>query len=370
MKISNTNKISLIDLSKISSYTKTIGKWGNIVEGNNIIIDGVISSNFSFFSKTISPADIKASLDLLNEDDSIKEIDLHINSPGGDATGEIFNLADILRNNIKPIKTAYVYNLCCSGAYLLASQAKQIIAKYEASMIGSIGVLANFYIDENETIISSRGLKSPDPTSPEGKEYYTKQVKKIDDIFVNNIIEGPRGSKFGRKEIDQLNGKTCFAKEAKQIKLIDKIEKKNIMSKEIQEQVKQETEIKIETNQKEIMDNKKEDEIKEQATKEAIINNQSRIKMFLPFMGLDKEYVSKCIADPEKHFTEEDSAYFANIATQKNTIKEINENAEMHNPNIKMKEEQEEEEDPALAELKAKNKEVLETTKKTNVIII
>lgn len=86
--------------------------------------------------------DIEEDLRDAAEDPRIKAIYLDIDSPGGEATDSVFQLANAVRAAaaIKPV-WAIVDEQATSAAYLIASGATRIVAP-EAATTGSIGVIA------------------------------------------------------------------------------------------------------------------------------------------------------------------------------------------------------------------------------------
>lgn len=80
------------------------------------------------------------------DDDSIKAIILHINSPGGGAAAseEIYREVRRVRDQKKKRIVASIETVGASGAYYAASGTNKIFAN-NASVVGSIGVIAEWY---------------------------------------------------------------------------------------------------------------------------------------------------------------------------------------------------------------------------------
>lgn len=126
----------------------------------------------------------------------VKSIVLNIDSPGGAVTG-VNELANTIKSlqAIKPIN-AYVYGMCASAAFWIASSANKIYAS-ETSEIGSVGVVCA-YKDQSEKdtrdgvktieIVSSVSpYKRVSPSTPEGKEKVQRMVDSIASVFVQSL---------------------------------------------------------------------------------------------------------------------------------------------------------------------------------------
>jgi protease-4 len=103
---------------------------------------GVIGKYLSTLETACGGCDLNAvasGLDLALADESVQQIILHINSPGGTVTGtpELANRIAAAAK-LKPI-IAFTDTQCCSAAYWLASQCSAVFAAPSAE-VGSIGV--------------------------------------------------------------------------------------------------------------------------------------------------------------------------------------------------------------------------------------
>lgn len=126
--------------------------------------------------------------ELLNNP-KIENIILDINSPGGDADGVpefsemIFNSRD--KKNI----VAYIGFVGASAAYWIASAASKIVIN-EASVLGSIGMIMEFYEEDEkpvQMISSISPKKNPDIQTEEGKTEIQSFVDELGEIFVKKI---------------------------------------------------------------------------------------------------------------------------------------------------------------------------------------
>lgn len=163
--------------------------------------------------------DIKA----LQEDDSIERTLIVADSPGGSITGinEAANLLSLWGKN-KPIDT-YTVGANCSACYWLTSSAGKIYADATAR-IGSIGVLATFYKDEDDHSIEIVNSKSPKKalkaSSKEGQAEILKTIDAIADVFIGAVAEA-RGVSEQTVVNDFGQGGVLVGREAETVKMID-----------------------------------------------------------------------------------------------------------------------------------------------------
>lgn len=185
--------------------------------------------------------DIITSLNIAEGDKSITDITLRFDSPGGHATG-IYEVVDTINASSKKI-TALIEGTCASAAYGIASQCSKITASNRSDIIGSIGVLQQYYVDDNKVSVTSTKApkKSPDVRTDEGKKVVQESLDALHDLFVSTIAEG-RG-----KSVDIVNetfgqGGIFLADSARQRGMIDDVQaiqtkplgnKKNANSKSI-----------------------------------------------------------------------------------------------------------------------------------------
>lgn len=116
--------------------------------GKQLVIPvfGIIGKRLSWMETECGGYDLQSledALDVAEDEDSITEILLHIDSPGGTVTGVPEMAARIARINKKVV--AFTDTKMCSAAYYLASGADEIYCT-ESADVGSIGVYA-IYMD-------------------------------------------------------------------------------------------------------------------------------------------------------------------------------------------------------------------------------
>src|SRR5215469_2580595 len=93
----------------------------------------------------LSPNPVVQQLKKFGDDDSIKAIILHVNSPGGGvaASEEIYREVKRIRDDKKKRIVAAIETVGASGAYYVSSATNKIYAD-NGSIVGSIGVIAQW----------------------------------------------------------------------------------------------------------------------------------------------------------------------------------------------------------------------------------
>ncbi|MHB1021407.1 MAG: signal peptide peptidase SppA [Acidobacteriaceae bacterium] len=162
--------------------------------GNNKIavvdVDGVI----------LSADKIDSQLRKFADDDSVKAIILHINSPGGGAAAsqEIYHEVLRLREQKKKPIVASVESVGASGAYYIASACNKIYAN-DASVVGSIGVIMEWvnygdllhWAKLKEITLKAGALKDAgSPTrdlTPKEQAYFQSLVDNMHGQFIHDV---------------------------------------------------------------------------------------------------------------------------------------------------------------------------------------
>jgi len=155
-------------------------------------------------SGVITDADkIDKQLDKLGDDDRVKAIILHIDSPGGGAAAsqEIYHEVLRIRSEKKKPIVASVESVGASGAYYIASACDKIYAN-PASVVGSIGVIMEWtnYGElmrwaklKNITIHAGELKDAGDPTrdlTPKEEAYFQSLVDNMYGQFVHDVATG------------------------------------------------------------------------------------------------------------------------------------------------------------------------------------
>lgn len=167
-------------------------------EGNAVVIPifGIIGKRLSYFEKHFFGGydleDLSEALDVAEDTDSISEIILHFDSPGGLITG-ISEMAERIAGIQKKV-TSFTDTCMCSAAYYLAAGSDQIICTH-SSRVGSIGTYA-LYMDYSQQLavegIKVNAISSGKnkllgawfkPMTPEEQAILQAQCDKLNDAF-------------------------------------------------------------------------------------------------------------------------------------------------------------------------------------------
>ena len=168
------------------------------------------------------------------DDDSIKAIVLHVNSPGGGAAAseEIYREVLRIRDQKKKRIVASIETVGASGAYYVSSAANKIFAD-NASVVGSIGVIAEWYNYEDlikwaklkAIVLKSGEFKDTGspvrPMTPQERAYFQGLIDNMHGQFIHSVAVG-RGMKDD--DIRAIaNGKVWTGEQALPLKLIDQL---------------------------------------------------------------------------------------------------------------------------------------------------
>ena len=190
-------------------------------ETASIDISGVMVNELDLFDRifggAISYSEILRSIQIIHENAGIKNVDLLINSPGGEFQGidNVFKALMGLRETRE--LTAVNRGLMASGAYYLAVAAQRILSTSETNLTGSIGVvIAGLDFTEmmkkdgvKQVVILSQNApdKFADISTSEGVKLLQKRVNTSETFFLDRISKG-RGleldfikKNFGRGDV-------------------------------------------------------------------------------------------------------------------------------------------------------------------------
>jgi signal peptide peptidase SppA len=174
-------------------------------------------------------------LDRAMDDDSVKSILLHIESPGGSIAG-LMDFADNVfeASKQKPV-IAFADDLACSAAYWIGSQASEFYAN-KSAVVGSIGVYS--LLLDSSGAYEKAGLKMHIVRSGENKgvgaqgiEITDEQVSTIQTVidahyegFIGAILRGRADKGLVEDKLRKVaDGRVLTAAQAKRAKLIDGI---------------------------------------------------------------------------------------------------------------------------------------------------
>jgi len=168
------------------------------------------------------------------EDDSIKAIIIHVNSPGGGvaASEEIYRQVKRIRDENKKYIVSVIETVGASGAYYVSSATNKIYAD-NGSVVGSIGVIAEWvnYGDlmrwaklKPEVLKVGEFKDTGDPTrelTPAERQYLQGLIDNMYGQFVNAVAEGRHTKVADIKPI--ADGRVWTGQQALGMHLIDQI---------------------------------------------------------------------------------------------------------------------------------------------------
>src|SRR6267154_318553 len=168
------------------------------------------------------------------DDDSIKAIIIHVNSPGGGvaASEEIYRQVKRIRDEKKKYIVSVIETVGASGAYYVSSATNKIYAD-NGSVVGSIGVIAEWvnYGDlmrwaklKPEVLTVGEFKDTGDPTremTPEEKAYMQSLIDNMYGQFVNAVADGRHAKVDDIKSIAE--GGVWTGEQALSLHLIDQI---------------------------------------------------------------------------------------------------------------------------------------------------
>jgi protease IV len=168
------------------------------------------------------------------DDDSVKAIILHVNSPGGGvaASEEIYREVKRIRDEKKKRIVAAIETVGASGAYYVSSATNKIYAD-EGSIVGSIGVISEWvnYGDllkwaKLKAIVMKAGefKDTGNPTremTPAEQQYLQSLIDNMHSQFIQAVADG-RKMKF--QDVKAIaDGKVWTGQQAASMKLIDQV---------------------------------------------------------------------------------------------------------------------------------------------------
>jgi protease-4 len=182
----------------------------------------------------LDPKTVVTQLKKFGDDDSIKAIVIHVNSPGGGvaASEEIYRQVKRLRDEKKKKIVASIETVGASGAYYVSSATNKIYAD-NGSIVGSIGVIAEWvnYGDlmrwaklKPELLKVGEFKDTGDPTremTPAERQYMQSLIDNMYGQFVQAVAEGRHAKVDDIKSI--ANGRVWTGQEALSMHLIDQI---------------------------------------------------------------------------------------------------------------------------------------------------
>lgn len=182
----------------------------------------------------VTPKDTVKDLKKFADDDSVKAIILHVNSPGGGvaASEEIYREVRRIRDGKKKQIVAAIETVGASGAYYVASGANKIYAD-NGSVVGSIGVIMEWYnygdlikwAKLKSVVIKTGEFKDTgNPArdlTPAEQQYLQGMAENMLGQFVSSVAKGRSMKEEDIKAI--ADGKVWTGEQAKNMKLVDEI---------------------------------------------------------------------------------------------------------------------------------------------------
>ncbi|HZR58154.1 MAG TPA: signal peptide peptidase SppA [Terriglobales bacterium] len=168
------------------------------------------------------------------DDDSIKAIIIHVNSPGGGvaASEEIYREVKRIRDEKHKRIVSSISTVGASGAYYVSSATNKIYAN-NGSVVGSIGVIAEWvnYGDllrwvklKPEVLTVGKFKDTGDPTremTPEERAYMQSLIDNMYGQFVNAVAEGRHAKVDDIKGI--ADGRVWTGEQSLSMHLIDQV---------------------------------------------------------------------------------------------------------------------------------------------------
>lgn len=231
-------QVKEFDLNKVSAdvrneFTAGIASEGGehnrvlTVSGNvaTINISGMLTKSYTLMTYIMGGTaytDISNALALAENDPEIDTINMNMDSGGGQVAG-IFNLISEMQAMTKPIN-GFVSGMCCSAMYAIAAQCASITASSEGETIGSVGIVQDMYIDENEISVTSTNApnKRPDAKTEDGIKAIRAELDQFEELFLEAIATG-RNTTVENVIANYKQGATTTARNALKSGMIDGI---------------------------------------------------------------------------------------------------------------------------------------------------
>src|ERR1700726_4863683 len=202
-----------------SSLRASFGDKIGVVELEGVILD---------------PSTVVQQVKKFGDDDSIKAIIIHVNSPGGGvaASEEIYREVKRVRDEKKKHIVASIETVGASGAYYVSSATNKIYAD-NGSVVGSIGVISEWvnygdlmrWAKLKPEVLKVGALKDTgDPTrelTPAERQYMQGLIDNMYGQFVQAVADGRHVKASDIKSI--ADGRVWTGEQAMNLHLIDQI---------------------------------------------------------------------------------------------------------------------------------------------------
>lgn len=182
----------------------------------------------------LSPSPVVEQLKKYGDDDSVKAIILHVNSPGGGvaASEEIYRAVKRVRDEKKKRIVASIETVGASGAFYVVSGCNKVYAD-QGSIVGSIGVISEWvnygdllhWAKLKEVVMKTGEFKDTgNPTrdmTPAEQAYLQSLITNMYGQFIHAVAEGRKMKDEDVRAI--ADGKVWTGQQAVSMKLIDQI---------------------------------------------------------------------------------------------------------------------------------------------------
>jgi protease IV len=182
----------------------------------------------------LTPKQIVPQLKKFADDNSVKAIIIHVNSPGGGvaASEEIYREVKRIREEKKKRIVASIETVGASGAYYVASATDKIYAD-KGSIVGSIGVIAQ-WMNYGEllhwaklkdiTMKAGEFKDTGSPTremTPAERQYLQSLIDNMHAQFIQAVAQGRHAKEADIRAI--ADGKVWTGEQAFSMKLVDQV---------------------------------------------------------------------------------------------------------------------------------------------------
>jgi ClpP class serine protease len=160
-----------------------------------IAVTGILTKEPDFWAYyfgggNTSYNDMIAAMAAAENDPTVEHVDFAVDSPGGAIDG-LFDSIAALQAMKKPTRVI-VRGMAASAAYAFAANADEFVAHNAADMLGSVGIVANFRVDDSVVAVTSTEApnKRPDVTTVEGQAVVREELDAIHELFAQAIADG------------------------------------------------------------------------------------------------------------------------------------------------------------------------------------
>ncbi len=195
-----------------------------------VTIEGILTERTDIYAEDLGYANttysqIVESILSADSDDQVKEIEMRINSPGGEFIDAYFDVLSAIQSTRKRV-TAIAIGMAASAAYGILSQADYVLANNKATQLGSIGVAVSFFTHKDLVTITSDNApkKRPNVKTEEGIKDIKETLNPMHDLLAESIAVG-RGKTIEQVNSDFGQGATMLAESALKKGMIDAIKK-------------------------------------------------------------------------------------------------------------------------------------------------